>query len=277
MTKIDGKRVIVTGASAGIGYETAKLFAAKGAKVVAVARRGERLERLAQECQGLAGEVMPLVADLSKESEARRMVWEGAEKLGGLDILINNAGVSMVGEVAEADMRLWRLMMEVNYFSVAAAIQEALPHLRRTKGAQIINVSSAVGQRSMPGSAAYCSTKFALNGLTEGLRAELAPEGIRVILVHPGLTKTEVFGALLEVKPIPKTPPPGLWGLLHRSRSAIRRGAPAKKAARTILRASVHNSRDAYVHWGDHLAVLFTRAFPRLTDRLVVGLYGKRG
>ena len=275
MTKIDGKRVIVTGASAGIGRETAKLFASKGAQMAAVARRGERLEQLVQECEGMAGSIVPIVADLTKESEARRMVREGVEKLGGLDILINNAGVSMVGEVAEADLRLWRLMMDVNYFSVAAAIQEALPHLRQSTGAQIINVSSAVGQRSMPGSAAYCSTKFALNGLTEGLRAELASEGIRVILVHPGLTKTEVFGALLEVKPMPKVPPPGMWGMLHRSRSAVRRGAPAAKVARTILQASREGRRDAYVHWGDHLAVLFTRVFPRMTDRFVVGLYGK--
>ena len=138
--KSQGKRVIVTGASGGIGWETAKLFAAKGATVVAVARRGDRLEQLAKECEGLAGTIVLLVADLSKESEARRMVREGSEKLGGIDILVNNAGVGMYGETAGLDLRLWRQLMEVNYFNVIAAVREATPHLRRAGGGQIINV-----------------------------------------------------------------------------------------------------------------------------------------
>ena len=273
--KSQGKRVIVTGASGGIGWETAKLFAAKGATVAAVARRGDRLEQLAKECEGLAGTIVLLVADLSKESEARRMVREGLEKLGGIDILVNNAGVGMYGETAGLDLRLWRQLMEVNYFNVIAAVREATPHLRRAGGGQIINVSTAQGQRAMPGSAAYGSSKAALNALSEALRCELTAENIRVIVVHPGLTQTAFKEHLLQRLPVAQRRSL-FWETMQRLRSAVRKGASAAKVARVIVQASEKGRRDAYVSKGDRASVVLARAFPGLTDRVVVGLYGKR-
>ena len=269
-----GKRVIVTGATAGIGRATARLFAQEGARVAAVARRQERLEALAGESDGMAGSIIPIVADLSNEADARRMVDEAAVALGGVDILINNAAAAMMGELIDADLQRWRYMLEVNYFGPAAAIQAAIPHLRQAGGGQIINISSTVAKRSMPGSAPYCSSKMALDGISEGLRQELEPEGIRVIVVYPGLTATEVYDALLAMGPLPK--PGGFWGLLFRLRSKVRRGVPPGHVARTILKASRRGQREAYVTIGDKLSVQLAGLAPAVMDWVVAGMYGKR-
>ena len=269
-----GKRVIVTGASGGIGRETALLFAKAGAQVAVVARRRERLEELGRESEALPGSIIAVVADLAEEAQVRAMVDEAAEKLGGLDILINNAAAAMMGELIEADFAKWRYMFEVNYFGVAAAIQQAIPHLRKAGGGQIINISSTVAKRSMPGSAPYSSSKFALGGLSQGLREELEPEGIKVIVVYPGLTSTEIGGALLELNETPK--PRGLWGRLYRTRDQVRRGVPAEHAARAILRASRREPKEAYVRAGDKVSVMAAGVSSRATDAMVAKLYGKQ-
>ena len=202
------------------------------------------------------------------------MVDEGAAKLGGLDILINNAAAAMMGEVIDTDFAKWRYMFEVNYFGVAAAIQQAIPHLRKARGGQIINISSTVAKRSMPGSAPYCSSKFALGGLIQGLREELEPEGIKVIVVYPGLTSTEIGGVLLELNELPK--PTGFWGRLYRARDQVRRGVPAEHAARAILRASRTEPKERYVHVGDKASVLAAGVSSGVTDRMVTRFYGKQ-
>ena len=127
----------------------------------------------------------------------------------------------------------------------------------------------------MPGSAAYGSSKAALNALSEALRCELAAENIRVIVVHPGLTQTAFKEHLLQRLPVAQRRSL-FWETMQRLRSAVRKGASAAKVARVIVQASEKGRRDAYVSKGDRASVVLARAFPGLTDRVVVGLYGKR-
>jgi NADP-dependent 3-hydroxy acid dehydrogenase YdfG len=183
-----GRRVVVTGASSGIGESTVRLCARHGADVAAVARRGERLQQLADELG-----VVPVVVDLVAPDGPQAAVAAAAEALGGLDVLVNNAGVYLLGGVADGRPEDWRRMFDLNVLSVLETSQAALPHLRRSPAGHIVNVSSVGGRRvARSSTAVYSATKFALYALSEGMRQELHPHGVRVSVVSPGVVRTEL-------------------------------------------------------------------------------------
>lgn len=189
MGDLAGRRVLVTGASSGIGEATARACATAGARVAVLARRAEPLAALADEVGGVA-----LPADVTDEQGAQEAADRAAETLGGLDALVNNAGLmrpSLVGEGRVAD---WRAMLDVNVLGLLLATKAALPHLRASARADIVNVSSLAGRR-VPNAASgvYSATKFAVHALSEGLRQELHADGVRVTVVAPGLTETPLL------------------------------------------------------------------------------------
>jgi short-subunit dehydrogenase len=188
---ITGKVSIITGASAGIGLATARLFAEKGAKVVMAARSAEKLAIIAAELEAQGSEVLATPTDIRKRDEADRMVRWAQERYGRIDILINNAGQAAAGNVAEVSLEDFRAIMDLNVFGALHAIQAVVPKMREGGGGVIVNVSSMVSKMHLPCLGAYAATKTALNMLSETARVELSAENIRVLTVYPRMTSTD--------------------------------------------------------------------------------------
>src|SRR5438093_6526805 len=188
---LKGKIAIVTGASSGIGRATAIAMGANGAKVAAVGRTSEELSKAAQQIIAAGGEAVALAADLRVEADCRRVVESTVEAFGGLDILVNSAGIIATGTIENTAFPAWREMMDINLDAVFRLMQLSLPHLERRKG-NIVNVSSVNGLRAFSGVLAYCVSKAAVDQLTRCAALELAPKGIRVNAVNPGVTVTNL-------------------------------------------------------------------------------------
>lgn len=191
--KIPGNVIVITGASSGIGMATARRAAALGAQVALVARSADVLDGLAAELNGQGATAAAFPADLRDPAQARRAITAAAERFGRIDVLINNAGQSAVGRVAEIDLDAFRQIVELNVFGPVAAMQAAIPFMRANGGGVIVNVSSNVSKMQIPGLSAYAATKAALNMLSATARGELGPEHIRVLTVYPRQTET-AFG-----------------------------------------------------------------------------------
>jgi NADP-dependent 3-hydroxy acid dehydrogenase YdfG len=188
MGALDGKRVLITGASSGIGQATSRRFAAEGARVAGVARRAAPVEALAAEIGGVA-----IVGDISRSDGARTAVEAAIVELGGLDVLVNNAGLYLLAPLSDADPADWQRMFETNVLGVLYCTQAALPALRAAPSADIVNINSFGGKRvGRSTTAVYSATKYALNALTDGFRLELAETDIRVTSVAPGVVVTEL-------------------------------------------------------------------------------------
>src|SRR5689334_10169386 len=164
---IKGKVVLVTGASTGIGRATAQAFAREGAKVALAARNESALRDAAQAISASGGTALAVPMDLSKKDQVQAGVRTVREKLGPVDVLINNAGYAVGGLVEDCPVEQYRNNFEVNFFGPIALIQAVVPDMKAKRSGQIINVSSGVGRRALPGFSSYSTSKFALNGLTE--------------------------------------------------------------------------------------------------------------
>jgi NAD(P)-dependent dehydrogenase (short-subunit alcohol dehydrogenase family) len=186
-----GKVAIVTGATSGIGRATALRFAHAGASVVAVGRNAQTLNKVAKEIQDSGGEALTVRADVTIQPIARRIVKQTTERFGGLDILVNAAGHISNGTIENTQLAAWDAMMNVNLRAVFNLMQQAVPSLIERRG-NIVNVSSVTGLRSFPGVLAYCVSKAGLDQLTRCAALELAPKGVRVNAVNPGVVITEI-------------------------------------------------------------------------------------
>ncbi|HXV63337.1 MAG TPA: glucose 1-dehydrogenase [Vicinamibacteria bacterium] len=189
--RFEGKIALVTGASSGIGRETARRLAAEGATVAVTARRESRLSQLVSEIEQSGGTARAIAADVTRESDRRKLIDQTASGFGGLDILVNAAGIIAFGTIENTALESWNAMFDINVVSVFHLMQLSLPHLLPRKG-NIVNVSSVNGLRSFPGVLAYCSSKSALDQLTRCSALELAPQGVRVNAVNPGVVLTEL-------------------------------------------------------------------------------------
>jgi NADP-dependent 3-hydroxy acid dehydrogenase YdfG len=185
--------VAVTGASSGIGEATARLAAQKGAAVSLAARRADRIEALAEELRADGGRAVAIATDVSDEAQARNFVERTREELGGLDHLVNNAGLMLLGLVEGADTEEWRRMIDVNLYGVLYTTHAAFGHLKAQGHGTVVNVSSVAGRIARAGSGVYNLTKWGVGAFSEALRQELAPAGVRVVLVEPGAVATELL------------------------------------------------------------------------------------
>ena len=198
--ELTGSRVLITGASSGIGRALVVALVRAGATVLAVARRGERLATLAEECAAGPGKVLYFAGDVTQAAARRTALTMAEQQLGGLDILINNAGVGALGPFATASEARLRHIMEVNFFAPCEWTRDALPMLVRGRAPLVVNVSSVLGHRAIPRMSEYCASKFALQGWSEALRAELSGQQIDVLVVSPGTTESEFVDNLHEVQ-----------------------------------------------------------------------------
>lgn len=195
-----GKVALVTGASSGIGEAAALALAEAGAAVAVSARRGDRLANLAGKIEAQGGRTLALPGDVTDEAVAERAVAETVSRLGRLDILVNSAGIIQAGGVENADSAEWRRVMDVNFFGTFYCCKAAVPHMRAQGGGDIINISSTSGRRSAALFGAYAPSKHALNAMSEGLRQEVGGHNIRVCVIEPGATATEVAEPMSDPK-----------------------------------------------------------------------------
>lgn len=191
--KISGARTVLTGASSGIGRAIAIEMARRGARLVVTARRQDRLDELKEEVEQEGGEIHLVCGDVTGAELRTRLLGTAQEELGGLDVLINNAGVTAIGEFRDSKPEYLQRIMAVNFFAPAELIRAALPMLDAGKRPIIVNVSSVLGHRAVPKKTEYCTSKFALHGFSDALRAELSPQGVDVLLISPTTTKSEIF------------------------------------------------------------------------------------
>src|SRR3954447_17732846 len=191
---LEGRVAAITGASSGIGQATALALAGAGAAVALAARRQDRLEDLAKRISDNRGRALPIECDISDEGQARGFVEEAHSSLGGLSVLVNNAGVMLLGPVEGADTADWRRMVEVNVLGLLWCTHAALPLMKDNEVADIVNLSSTAGRRADAGAAVYIMTKWGVNGFSEALRQEALHSRIRVTTVEPVFVETELQG-----------------------------------------------------------------------------------
>jgi NADP-dependent 3-hydroxy acid dehydrogenase YdfG len=201
---LTGTVALVTGASSGIGAATGRELARRGAVVALVARRKDRLEQLAAEIQGEGGKALVLDADITDQRQAIDAVERTVAELGRLDTVVNNAGVMLLGPIVDAPTAEWDRMVALNLQGLLYVAHAALPHLLTAADsgprnvADLVNVSSVAGRRATSNSGVYNLTKFGVNAFTESLRQEVTERHVRVSVVEPGATVTELADHLRE-------------------------------------------------------------------------------
>ena len=191
--KLDGKVVVVTGASSGIGEATARALAAEGATLVVTARREDRLTGLASHIRDEGGKCVPLRLDVTDEAQVKAMAVRVEQELGRIHILINNAGVMLLGPVGGADTEDWRRMVNTNILGLMYCTHALLPLMQRQASGHIVNISSVAGRTARAGAAVYNATKWAVGAFSEALRQEVYKHGIRVTIIEPGAVATELL------------------------------------------------------------------------------------
>jgi short-subunit dehydrogenase len=252
---LHGRRILLTGASSGIGQAVAHQLAHQGARVVLAARSLDKLQGITASLASQSLDVACVATDVTSASDRRRAFDFAAHHLGGLDVLINNAGVGSFGHFADCTESILRQIMEVNFFAPAELIRLALPLLKDGRQPAIVNVASMCGRRGMPAWSEYSASKFALVGLSESLRAELTQSSIDVVVILPGLTRSDLGRHLLR----------------NTGRMDIRfdQGMSPQAVAADILRALTHGRPEAVLGSEAKWMLRLNRWFPRILDYLI--------
>jgi short-subunit dehydrogenase len=253
---LHGYNILITGASRGIGRCLAEKLAALRVKLTLVARGEIAVNELAATLRLRGTEVWAVAADLTQAAERERVAHEAVAKMGGLDVLINNAGVASFGHFDTSSEAVLRSIMEVNFFAPAELMRLAAPHLTRGRQPAVVNVASLCGRRGLPGWTEHCASKFALVGLSEALRGEFARFNIDVLVVLPGLVRSDDLGSHL---------------LRNEGRMKLNfSGAqPPEKVADAVLRALRTNRPETAVGWQSKWLLRANRLFPRFVDRMM--------
>jgi short-subunit dehydrogenase len=250
---ISALRTIVTGATSGIGRALVVELVKRGAKVVAVGRRGDRLQSLGAELAAPTNYRF-IVGDVTQQADRQLAINTAQREFGGLDALVNNAGIGALGPFEAADESRLRQIMEVNFFAPAQFIRESLPALKAGCHPIIVNVSSVLGHRAIPDMSEYCASKFALHGFSDALRAELKPLRVDLLLVSPSTTTSEFFDVAAGNSP---RSPKRFWAM---SSEAVARRAVAAIAA---------GRHEIILSPGGKLLVWLDRLCPPLMNRLI--------
>ncbi len=253
MFRLTGRTVIVTGASSGIGRETAREFAKHGANVVLASRNREKLEAIAADIGEAVSVVTVDVTDrLSVEALIRRTV----EEYDAIDVLINNAGVGLFAPIADGNLDNARHMFEANFWGAINCIQAVTPYMTSQRRGHIVNVSSVAGHISPPHMGMYAASKHALAAVSDALRTEVSGNGIGVSTIYPGLTDTSFMENMLQEVEAPAVPP-------------VARFVTSAVVATRIFQAVRFNLRDAYVSPEDVAAIAADTFVPQLSDWLM--------
>jgi len=196
-SNIEGKVVVITGASSGLGEATARHLSALGARVVLGARRADRLQALAAELNR-GGKALAVATDVTDRDQVKRLVEAGVQAYGRIDVMVNNAGLMPQSMLERLKIDEWDRMIDVNIKGVLYGIAAALPHMTAQRSGHFINVSSVAGHKVRPGGTVYSATKHAVRVISEGLRQEVKPYNIRTTLVSPGAVDTELPDSITD-------------------------------------------------------------------------------
>ncbi|MEO1527403.1 MAG: SDR family NAD(P)-dependent oxidoreductase [Planctomycetota bacterium] len=250
-----GALAVVTGASSGIGRCLTARLRHRRCRVIAVARRRDRLEALAQDDSTNLGSFIPVVGDITEEATRESIANAVHEHGGQLDLLVNNAGVGAIGAFEDASSQRMREVFEVNFFAPVELTRRLLPALHASPDAVICNVSSVLGHRAVPDKSEYCASKFAMHGWSDSLRAELAGTSVQVTLVSPSTTRSEFFDSLVGTAEGTESRSLGSWS--------------PERVAQATLRAIEKRQDEAILSVGGKLLVLGDRIWPGMMNRIL--------
>lgn len=259
--KFKDKVVIITGATSGIGLACAKAFADKGSKVVLAARSEEKLKQVSIELKCNGNDCLSVRTDVTVQTDCENLIQQTIEKYGKIDILINNAGISMRALFQDVEMDVLRKVMDVNFWGTVYCTKFALPHILNSKGT-IVGISSIAGFHGLPGRTAYSASKFAMQGFLESVRIENLKKGINVIILSAGFTSTKIRFNALDAHGMPQgeTPLPE------------EKLMSPERVAKNVLRSIRKRKRNRIMTLEGQLMVFFQRIIPRLVD---ITIYNK--
>ncbi|MCP4313463.1 MAG: SDR family oxidoreductase [Bacteroidetes bacterium] len=258
-TRFKDKVVVITGASSGIGMACALEFAAQGAKVVVAARREELLLKLTKQIKGRGGEAFIVMTDVRKIEDCENLMKQSVEMYGRIDILINNAGISMRANFEDLDLKVIRQLIDTNFYGAVYCTKFALPYLWEHKGS-LIGISSISGLTPLPGRTGYVASKHALVGFLNTLRLENVDRGLNVLVVHPGFTRSEIREKALNNQCLPQGASPRNEG----------RMMSCETVARHIARAAYKRKRDLLLTPQGKMVTWLHRYFPWIAGRILI-------
>ncbi len=249
------KVVIVTGASSGIGEAIAREFASSGSKVVLAARSEEKLKLITDDLKAKNYEAFYIITDVTKEKDCKNLIEKTVEKYGTVNILVNNAGLSMRASFIDVDLKVLHRLMDVNFWGTVYCTKYALPYLIANKGS-LVGVSSVAGFHGLPGRAGYSASKFAIHGFLETIRIEHLKTGLHVMIIAPGFTSSEIRKRALTANGVEQGESP---------RDESKLMSPVY-VAKWVLRGIKRKRRNKLLTWQGRLTALLQRIVPDLVD-----------
>lgn len=263
--RFEQKTVIITGASSGIGLATAKAFASEGANLVLGARRYVELCEIAQQMEKDYGvRCIAVGTDVADEGLCQQLVDQAVRSFGRIDVLVNNAGISMRALFAEADVSVLKKVMDINFWGTVYCTKYALPHLLKSKGS-VVGISSIAGYKGLPGRTGYSASKFAMQGFLESVRIENLKKGLHVLVVCPGFTASNIRNVALAKDGSSQGESP-----LDENKIM-----QPEEVAAYILSGVARRKRSLILTFQGKLTVLLSKLFPSLTDTLVFNHFAK--
>ena len=262
--KLNGKVVVITGASSGIGAAMAREYAKMGAKVVLGARQGDKLEQMCKEIEATGGKAAWCVTDVTKQEDCERLIKRAVEAFGGIDVMICNAGISMRALFDDLDLSVMHRLMDVNFWGTVYCTKYALPYLQQSKGS-LVGISSVAGIHGLPGRTGYSASKFAMTGFLETIRVENLKKGLHVMVACPGFTASNVrFSAL--------TADGSQQGETPRNEAKM---MTPEQVAHIVARGLKRRKRLCLMEWEGRGTHLLKKFFPGLVDKLFYAVMAK--
>ena len=262
--KLNGKVVIITGASSGIGEAMAREYAAMGAKVVLGARQSDKLQSLADEITAKGGKVAWSTTDVTKMEDCEQLIKTAVDAFGGIDVLICNAGISMRALFDDLDLSVLHRLMDVNFWGTVYCTKYALPYLQQSKGS-LVGISSVAGLNGLPGRTGYSASKFAMTGFLETIRVENLKKGLHVMVACPGFTASNVrFSAL--------TADGSQQGSTPREEGKM---MTPEQVAHIVARGIARRKRLCLMEWEGRATHFIKKFAPALVDKLFYWVMSK--